>query len=349
MLLCSAANLNPPHFTLMSCAKYCKSSLAKNVSIVLVCLSSIFAQIAATAATDQPGSLQQCLLNAFDDPQLQNQSLAHVKRHCEQMSVSLKVIAPPVSSQARSREGAFLNTFEPYKHNYFSYGSMENRDGSDSFSGNTGDIRFQFGMKFGLFQKVSALKPIYFAYSQKSWWDIAESSAPFREHNYNPEIFWDYRQSNASHGFLGHGLGTYIDQIGFEHQSNGLDGFNSRSWDRVYAQKRFKLLDDRLSLKLKVWNIVNLGVENSDIADYYGNVELEAGFALTQHFDVNLTAMKGHQTGKFSYQLDLKSGFDWMNGKLFLSYYDGFGEALINYNQKSRSLRAGVYFPLPSH
>jgi len=35
-----------------------------------------------------------------------------------------------------------------------------------------------------------------------------------------------------------------------------------------------------------------------------------------------------------------------VNGAFFVQYQDGYGEAMISYNQKSRSLRAGFYFPL---
>jgi len=316
------------------------------LGFLTICLVNLNSQSAFASIPTDATEEQRCLLLAFENPADQGLTLSEIKQRCQSHAPTLKLIEDDYSAPNPEVDGAFLNTFEPYKRNYFSYGGMENRDGTDSFSGNTADIRFQFGMKFGLFQKIPTLEPVYFGYSQKSWWDIAESSAPFREHNYNPEIFWDFTHSNPKHGFMGHGLGKYVDQVGFEHQSNGLDGLDSRSWDRIYAQKSFNLLDDRLSLKLKVWNIVNLGIENSDIADFYGNAELEAGFALTDSLDINLTTMKGHQTGKYSYQLDVMTELDWMNGKLFLSYYDGFGEALISYNQKTRSLRAGVSFPL---
>jgi phospholipase A1 len=228
--------------------------------------------------------------------------------------------------------GSFLGYFQPYKKNYFSFGSMKNQDGGDPFSGKTSDIQFQIGLKFALFEDsplLDNLAPLYFGYSQKSWWDIAESSAPFKEHNYNPEVFWDFRETTATRYSLGDGIRRFVDVIGYEHQSNGLDQFGSRSWDRIYAQREFKL-----------------GEYNTDITDYLGNVELSTSYTLSDTVSASLTARQGHRTEKISYQLDLQTNWKWMNGQFFLSYYDGYGEALISYNEKTRSLRAGVHFPI---
>jgi phospholipase A1 len=244
--------------------------------------------------------------------------------------------------------GSFLGYFQPYKKNYFSFGSMKNQDGGDPFSGKTSDIQFQIGLKFALFEDsplLDNLAPLYFGYSQKSWWDIAESSAPFKEHNYNPEVFWDFRETTATRYSLGDGIRRFVDVIGYEHQSNGLDQFGSRSWDRIYAQREFKL-GEKLGVNIKAWNVVNLGEYNTDITDYLGNVELSTSYTLSDTVSASLTARQGHRTEKISYQLDLQTNWKWMNGQFFLSYYDGYGEALISYNEKTRSLRAGVHFPI---
>ena len=133
--------------------------------------------------------------------------------------------------------------------------------------------------------------------------------------------------------------------IGYEHQSNGLDQLGSRSWDRIYAQREFKL-GEKLEVNIKAWNVVNLGEYNTDITDYLGNVELTKSYPLSDTVSASLTTRKGRRTEKISYQLDLQTNWKWVNGQFFLSYYDGYGEALISYNEKTRSLRAGVHFPI---
>lgn len=60
-----------------------------------------------------------------------------------------------------------------------------------------------------------------------------------------------------------------------------------------------------------------------------------------------MLTFKGTRTSTISYQLDLIVPITRLvNSKFFISYFDGYGEALINYNKRSKSLRAGFYFPL---
>lgn len=284
---------------------------------------------------------ENCLLTLIADSTNAELRVQNLKGLCENTAEMLAVneqsqreasgvVAGPEPLQIPF--GSFLGYFQPYKKNYFSFGSMKNQDGGDPFSGKTSDIQFQIGLKFALFEDsplLDNLAPLYFGYSQKSWWDIAESSAPFKEHNYNPEVFWDFRETTATRYSLGDGIRRFVDVIGYEHQSNGLDQFGSRSWDRIYAQREFKL-----------------GEYNTDITDYLGNVELSTSYTLSDTVSASLTARQGHRTEKISYQLDLQTNWKWMNGQFFLSYYDGYGEALISYNEKTRSLRAGVHFPI---
>lgn len=247
-----------------------------------------------------------------------------------------------------SFQNPIRNTFfEPYKNNYISFGSMEYEDKSAPFSGESLDIKFELGMKFRLFPNIKELEglaPIKFGYSQRSWWDISEASAPFKEHNYNPEIFWDFRENLAKPSSKPR-LHIF-DLIGFEHQSNGRDSFESRSWDRLYVSRNLRL-SEAWSWTLKYWQAMNLGDYNEDIEDYLGNAEITTHLDLNNWVRVDLKTMLGRKSDKLSYQLDVIVPMSrWMNSRFYISYYSGYGEALISYNKKSSSLRAGFYFPL---
>lgn len=252
------------------------------------------------------------------------------------------------SVRAYSFDGDLRSSFvQAYKNNYISLGSMRNADGQDPFSGKTLDIKFELGMKFGLFPDIEGLEPLSplkFGYSQRSWWDISEDSAPFKEHNYNPEIFWDFteglaRPSNVTRLHI-------FDLAGIEHQSNGLDGVNSRSWDRIYATRNFRL-SEAWAWTFKYWQAVNLGDYNEDIKDYLGSAEITTHFELNNWVRINLKTLLGRKSDNLSYQLDMIVPMSrWINSRFFLSYYNGYGEALISYNKKTSSLRAGFYFPL---
>jgi phospholipase A1 len=252
------------------------------------------------------------------------------------------------NSGQESVDNSPRNTFfEPYKNNYISFGSMEYGDKSTPFSGDSLDIKFELGMKFRLFPQIEGLEglaPIKFGYSQRSWWDISEASAPFKEHNYNPEVFWDFTENLAKPSSTPR-LHIF-DTIGFEHQSNGRDSLESRSWDRVYASRRLRF-SEAWSWTFKYWQAMNLGDYNKDIEDYLGNAELTTHFDLNNWIQMNLKTLLGRKSDKLSYQLDLIVPMSrWINSRFYISYYSGYGEALISYDKKSTSLRAGFYFPL---
>lgn len=322
-------------------------------------LGLIWASLASAQSETLPASVESCLLQALSDPANDLLLVSQLKAGCAAPEVGAG--ASPAFDRAAvegvsSGNGAtgyvmpagFREFFTPYKRNYFLFGAMQNKDGGAPFSGKTLDIRFEFGMKFRVFQNqesMQTLSPLFFGYSQRSWWDIAESSAPFKEHNYNPEFFWDFRDPGAENALLPYEFGTFVDRFGFEHQSNGRDGADSRSWDRLYAQKSFQLRDD-LSLRLKAHVVMN-DEENADITDYLGNGEVQLTFEPNRDMDVVITSTKGHNRSKYNYQLDFVYTMgSWLNTKFMLSYYDGYGEALASYNEKTRSLRAGVYIPV---
>ena len=311
--------------------------------------------VASSAAASQ-SSEDDCLLDLIHQPENEGLTVLEIKQRCnsgpggtatETFSARNGTDNPAQPADSTARPALFNAFFEPYKETYFIAGAMNGENGYEPFSGNTADIKFALGLKFRLFPDIpglSKLAPLYFGYSQKSWWDIAESSGPFREHNYNPEIFWDYSKTSNRNGF--NFVGQFIDKIGYEHQSNGLDGDDSRSWDRLYLQSNFQV-SDRFNFGVKAWKDVNNEEYNKDITDFLGNLQLSASFQPNDRLSVNVNARQGWETTKLSYQLDLIYRIpEWVNSQFMLSYYEGYGEALISYNRKTSSLRAGLRFPI---
>lgn len=247
---------------------------------------------------------------------------------------------PAVVLDTRGLEGFF----RPYKDNYLILGRMQMDDGSLPFSGEVLDTKFELGLTFSLFEGreiFDFLAPLHVGYSQKSWWNISEDSAPFTEHNYNPEIYWQFDQPRRP--LLGDP--PFVDIIGFEHQSNGQAGLLSRSWDRVYAQKEIYLLP-QLSVGLKVWDILSRDATNDDIRNFLGNGQLSVMFRPNDRTNLRWRVMRGSDVKTFSYTFDIYYRRPNVNGAFFVQYQDGYGEALASYNQKSQSLRGGFYFPL---
>ncbi|MDH5561432.1 MAG: phospholipase A, partial [Deltaproteobacteria bacterium] len=107
------------------------------------------------------------------------------------------------------------------------------------------EAKFQLSFKQGFFKMGGNV--IFFAYTQKSFWQVfdLENSRPFRETNYNPELFFRSDIVTTDH------LGSFALDFGYEHESNGAREPISRSWDRLYFIIKHK--SDFLVLKYKYW------------------------------------------------------------------------------------------------
>lgn len=273
------------------------------------------------------GDRQTCLLQQLQQAS-DNMTVGWLRRQCSTDATPAK---PPARRRARQEQ-----LLVPYKRNYIAMGFMNNMDGSPPFSGATADIKFQFGVKYQIFhaKRYKFLNALKFGYSQISWWDVGEKSLPFAESNYNPELFLDYDGN-----WLGRDV-TY--QIGAEHESNGRGGPLSRSWNRAYVQGTMDVTD-YFSLGLKLWDAVQVSKENYDITDYLGNARLNANLHYKDKAFLNFSTVRGNRVGRFSYQVDfMYRPVAWVNTGFFLTYYNGYGEALVSYNQKTESLRAGL-------
>lgn len=123
------------------------------------------------------------------------------------------------------------------------------------------------------------MRRLYFGYTQRSLWDITESSSPFCDTSYMPELFFE-SQRVADPGSEG-GFKWLSYQAGYKHESNGrtLDG--SRSINTLYFRPAFALgrLDGwNLVVAPRIFAYVADLSDNPDIRDYRGNLELLASF-----------------------------------------------------------------------
>jgi len=243
--------------------------------------------------------------------------------------------------QAVAAEGAgpadrdtarFLSAFSPNEPNYFSAGS----------SGET-NAKFQVSFKFRLFNpntKTPFLEKLYLSYSQTSIWQIGGSSAPFYDSSYRPSAFfldddiaqWPFRKWSR--------LGL---QTGFEHESNGKDGADSRSLNIAYVRPTFTLpvwKDYFISFSPKVYTYLEKE-DNPDIADYRGYGDYLIKLGEVDGLQLATTLRKGRSTDAYSAQFDLSyplktATFGNLGGYLHLQFFEGYGESLLDYNQHVR-------------
>lgn len=233
----------------------------------------------------------------------------------------------------------------PHKPNYMLPVTYNPTPNNESFSDLSGDVN-QVEMKFQLSFKIALFRGLYrdigylfFGYSQQSYWQAYNSilSSPFRETNYEPELFFRFYTDQDVLG-----LRNRMISIGFVHQSNGRGEPLSRSWNRVYADFAF----DRgnFYLSVKPWYRIPEDAEkddNPDIDEYVGYGEVHAMYAMEDSsFGVLLrNNLRSHN--RWGVQLDWTFPLgDTLKG--YLQFYSGYGENLIDYNHKNNRIGVGI-------
>jgi phospholipase A1 len=185
---------------------------------------------------------------------------------------------------------------------------------------------------------------LYMGFTLQAWWQIYASgiSKPFRETNYQPELFYLAPTSWQPFG------GNTAIMLGIEHQSNGRGQNLSRSWNRVYANFIFE--KNNFALSLRPWYRLSEdekdfefdpnGDDNPDIDDYMGDFELgmvykynsiEFAFLGRQNFSTS----RGAAELSFTFPL-----FGKLRG--YATAFNGYGESLIDYNFNQTRYGVGI-------
>ena len=205
------------------------------------------------------------------------------------------------------------------------------------------EVKFQISFKIPLAQNLFVKDATLWAgYSQVSLWQMynSDASAPFRETNYEPELFW---QLSTNYDLLGITLDSVT--FGFNHQSNGRGQPLSRSWNRLFGQVEFS--HNRWSFALKPWYRIpenKMDDDNPDIDDYLGYADYSASYQWRS--DLILTGnLRNNFNRKNHSSINLGLIFPIpgpLNG--YLEYVNGYGESLIDYNHRTK--RIGIGFIL---
>ncbi len=224
--------------------------------------------------------------------------------------------------------------FGLYKDNYFIMGPPI----GEKIKRNNTDVKFQVSVS----QRLSnAVLPwgtyIYLFYSQKCFWNVLEESLPMTDLNFNP----------------GFGLtkpifvkNRYIGKVSLiiEHESNGRDSIWSRSWNKISIASNI-IIDRNLMVASKLWIPIIDGENNRDILKYKGIYQASVQ-AMTDDRkfvgSITMVKRKGWDFNfniivDFAYRVSRRS-----NQYIFLQYYNGYGEDLLNYKQHKSQLRAGI-------
>ncbi|GED21768.1 phospholipase A [Halomonas halmophila] len=204
------------------------------------------------------------------------------------------------------------------------------------------EVKFQFSAKFQLAEDLlPADGDLFFAYTQQSWWQAynTDASSPFRETNYEPEIFADF---NADWTFAG--WTNINNRLALNHQSNGRSGEMSRSWNRVILTSTF--IKDGWGVSLQPhWRIPESAEEddNPDIEEYMGYGDITVARRFFGDHEASLMVRGNPAHGNLGAQFD----YSWpLFGKIrgHVQYYTGYGDSLIDYDRNVH--RLGIGFSL---
>lgn len=224
--------------------------------------------------------------------------------------------------------------FGLYKDNYFIFGPSI---GPKPTRKNT-NIKFQISVAQRL---TNATLPwgtyLYLFYSQKCFWNVLENSMPMTDLNFNPGI------GLTKPLFV---KNRYIGKLSLivEHESNGRDSIWSRSWNKISLAANI-IIDPNLMVFGKVWIPIVDGENNRDILKYSGIYQCGVQASTeNRKFTGSVTLVK-RKGWNLNYNTIIELAYRWstrVNQYIFLQYYNGYGEGLLDYKVFKSQLRVGI-------
>jgi len=302
-------------------------------------------------------SMKKCLLMAITQAK-STATVGELKQQCQESAVDKDVKLGAISKRMIAEHQLAFDPYviTPHKMNYILPASISNGINKTAYksfgewSENLEDIeaKFQLSIKVPLNTKsiLNHGDGLYFGFTLQSWWQVYSKniSKPFRETNYQPEMFYltplNWHPNDGNTGLM----------LGVEHQSNGRTQALSRSWNRVYVN--FLYEKDNFALSFKPWwrlpeeekasSTADEGDDNPDINDYMGHFEF--GMAYTwDEYELSFKGRENFSTHKGGMELGLTFPL-WGKLRGYLQYTNGYGESLIDYNHSQQ--RIGIGFAL---
>lgn len=251
-------------------------------------------------------------------------------------------LAEPTAPAAKKDENN-ESPFSLYKDTYLLLGYSDSKLNKEMV------FKYQISAKFRM-----PIPGVYLAYTQRSFMDVLADSAPFVDHNFEPEVYYIYSFSDR---FVRKNWLKSI-QVGYRHESNGLDGSRSRSWERLFAEAEFK--HGGFSIRQTVWFPFFKDDGNMDVEKYYGYGEFSLAYVWDN--DVRLSGLFHAGTNllnnwdrvpRGNVKLDLTMPFQlffntlargWKQSNLWCQVFQGYGETFLGYNEASTAISVGVGF-----
>ncbi len=216
------------------------------------------------------------------------------------------------------------------------------------------NTKLQFSFKYKLIGEDSWLakqapwvRGAYFTYTQTSLWDTSAPSAPFLDTSYKPEFLYQWQDIWRR--------GNFPDWMRFDldaalaHESNGRAATASRTLNEAFLRPRLVMGYDggwQVTVAPKAWVYLGTLNENPEIAAYRGYAELQIRAGKSDSILLDATVRAGNSLNRGSLTLDasypLRNLTDhWLNGYFYVQYFNGYGESLLRYEERSSTFRMG--------
>ncbi|MDH6342454.1 phospholipase A1 [Parabacteroides sp. PFB2-12] len=222
--------------------------------------------------------------------------------------------------------------FTLFRDNYFIGGIPTNTKPTSSNS----DVRFQLSIQQKLTKSNLPFDTyLFIQYTQKAFWNVIQESMPMREMNFNPGIGLGhliiYKDNYIGKGYLM-----------LEHESNGKDSLDSRSWNKVTLCASI-MVNNNWEAQFRIWAPIIDSGNNRDILRYNGLFQVGATYR-SNNKRLAASALFTKRSSKMSFNTQLELSYKFNpseNQYFFLQYYNGYGENLLEYNQFKSMLRIG--------
>ncbi len=275
----------------------------------------------------------------------------------------VRLLNDRIALESLNRSNRFVLT--PHKRNYIlpiSYVDSPNnepyREAEAADESETGsafrDLRhteFEFQLSVKILLRENLLGDnghLFFGYTNHSFWQVynRKTSAPFRETNHQPELILSFNNDLEIFGFR-----NLLNEISLTHQSNGQSGVLSRSWNRIIFNSVFE--GENVGFAIAPWYRLPEdrsrypgdpdGDDNPDIDHYMGHFQFTGAYRhKSDIFSIELrNNLKSDNRGavELGWTFPLTST---MRG--YLSYFDGYGHSLIDYQVKQQVVGLGITF-----
>ena len=251
--------------------------------------------------------------------------------------------------QRRPDHAGLDSAGEFFRDHFFGYQPMYILMGPDH-----PNTKLQFSFKYKLIgedswlaQQAPWVRGAYFTYTQTSLWDTSAPSAPFLDTSYKPEFLYQWQDIWRR--------GNFPDWMRFDfdaalgHESNGRDGEASRTLNQAYLRPRLIMGYDggwQVTVAPRAWVYLGTLNENPEIATYRGYAELQIRAGKSDSILLDATIRAGNSLDRGSLTLDASYPLrnltsHWLNGYVYLQYFNGYGESFLRYQERTSTFRIG--------